>query len=95
MATFLKAALAALTLALSACESAPSDEDLRAAIKQQMAEFGGKQAVDMMAKNLDQVKLIGCKKADLPGYQCDVKGLFGSAASIRMVKSGGGWTLIE
>jgi hypothetical protein len=95
MATFSKAALIALTLALSACESAPSDEDLRAAIKQKMIEFGGKQAMDMMAKNLDQVKLIACKKADSQGYQCDVKGMFGSATSIRMVKSGGGWTVIE
>ncbi len=95
MATFSKAALIATTLVLSACGSPPSDEDFRAAIKQQMMGIGGKQAVDMMGKDLDQMKVIGCKKADSQGYQCDVKGMFGSAASVRMVKSDGAWTLVQ
>ena len=87
------AALALATITLSACSSGPGTDDVKAAVRKQMSSIAGPQAVDMYAKEIDAIKVLGCKSADR-GYACDVQGI-GGVQRQRFVKTDDGWVVAQ
>jgi hypothetical protein len=90
-------ALAILPL-LAACGGSPSDDDVRHAVMSQVEGVAGQQGADMLKQDIAKLRVIGCKKADPEGYQCDVTGLpifGGNSASIRLVKDGSTWRIVQ
>jgi len=101
------AALAAIG-ALAGCSSAPSDAEVREAIRGRLLTFSqafspDKPLSDREAKELDaevaKIKVIGCKQADQKnGFNCDWTGgdsmlLVGNSG--RIVKGDAGWVLMK
>jgi len=85
--------VALATLALAACSSGPNTDDVKAAVRKQMTALAGSQATDMYAKEIDAIKVLGCKSVDR-GYECDVQGLAGVQRQ-RFVKTDDGWVLAQ
>lgn len=92
--TFMFIMASTWAIVLTGCSSAPTDDDLHAAATAQVQQISGKQGVEMFKADIQQMKLIGCKKADAGGYQCDWTGPRG-AASGRLVKTDAGWVVIQ
>lgn len=92
--TLSKCAVLAALLTLAGCGGAPSDDDVRAALNKQLVGVGGSMASDMYKEQLAKVKLIGCKKADAGGFQCDFANGAGGAGSGRFIKSDAGWVMV-
>ncbi|QNK01258.1 lipoprotein [Dyella telluris] len=86
-------AVALATLALAACSSGPSTDDVKAAVRKQMTAIGGSQAADLYAREIDAIKVLGCKSVD-HGYECDVQGV-GGVQRQRFVKTDDGWALAQ
>ncbi|WP_130618078.1 lipoprotein [Dyella amyloliquefaciens] len=86
-------AVALATLTLAACSSGPSADDVKIAVRKQMTSIGGTQAADLYAKEIDAIKVLGCKSAD-HGYECDVQGPAGVQRQ-RFIKTDDGWVLAQ
>ncbi|WP_199099031.1 hypothetical protein [Dyella sp. ASV21] len=86
-------AVALTTLTLIACSSGPSTEDVKAAVRKQMTAIAGSQGADMYAREIDAIKVLGCKSADR-GYECDVQGPAGVQRQ-RFIKTDNGWVLAQ
>lgn len=95
MKAFAPVALAMSTLLLAACSSAPGDADLQQALRLSMRSMGGPAAASTFDSQIKQAKVLGCQKEQGAAYRCDVIGLFGLAQSVRMIKSGEGWVLVQ
>ena len=85
--------LLAAGIFLVGCGGAPSDDDIRSALQAQIEVVVGKRGGDMIKADLAKTKLIGCAKAEPPGYKCDWTGPDGSG-SAWFVKSDSGWKLV-
>ena len=85
------AVLAALSLA--ACGGAPSDDDVRSALRAQVEAFAGKQSGDFVKAQFEGVKVLNCKSADAGGQRCDWTGPMGGGSG-RFVKKDGAWHLV-
>nr|WP_199039634.1 hypothetical protein [Dyella sp. ASV24] len=81
------------TLTLAACSSGPSTDDVKAAVRKQMTALAGNQATEIYAKEIDAIKVLGCKSADR-GYECDVQGATGVQRQ-RFIKTDDGWVLAQ
>lgn len=82
-----------LLMALSGCSSGPSESDIRAALVKQTEGLGAVTGInykDAFAK----IKLVGCAKAELGSYKCDIAGERG-VVSGRFVKSDGVWVAVN
>ena len=81
-----------LLAALAGCSSSPNESDIRAALIKQIDNSGlfAASQKDAFAK----VKLVGCTKAEIGGYKCDIAGDRG-VASIRFVKADGVWAAVN
>lgn len=89
--------LALTALLLSACDSAPSESDIRDAFSRQYAiEKAGQGPMPhgKMAA-IQQLKLVGCMKAGSGGYRCDLRTSDGSVRNARLVKTDSTWELVE
>ena len=95
MKTFAAIALPLSTLLLAACSNAPGDADLQQALRRSMQSMGGPAAASTFDGQIKQTKVLGCQKEQGAAYRCDVIGLFGLAQSVRMIKSGEGWVLVQ
>ncbi|WP_114240413.1 hypothetical protein [Dyella sp. C9] len=91
MKKLLCAALAATTLA--ACSSGPSTDDVKAAVRKQMAAIAGSQGADMFRTEIDAIKVLDCKAVD-KAYECEVQGV-GGVQRQRFVKTDDGWMLAQ
>lgn len=90
------------SLSLAACGGSPSESDVRAALSKQVdagleqaRQIAGKNAffdrqADERHKEVEAMKLIGCKSDGEKAYLCDVEGK-GGAGQIRMLKGSDGW----
>lgn len=95
MKTLSAFALSLSTLLLAACSNAPGDADLQQALHKSMQSLGGPAAASTFDAQIKQTKVLGCQKEQGAAYRCDVIGLFGLAQSVRMIKSGNGWVLVQ
>lgn len=89
----MKALFAALLLiSLTACGSQPNDEDLRAAMTENLKAMGaGSQFKEEIAK----IKILSCKKSESREYLCHIKGVMDMNQTVRMIKTDNdGWQLI-
>jgi hypothetical protein len=84
---------------LAACSGAPGDSDLKDAMKAQVDQLRANALTapmaDIVEKATENVHIVGCKKADAGGYQCDIGDGSGAVKSIRMVKDQGKWAIAE
>lgn len=83
------AIVAAVCCLLAACDRPPSDADVRDALGKGLGVFG-----DAAKKDLAQLKVIGCVKAQPSGFKCDWTWPFGPGTG-RFVKSDRGWEILE
>jgi hypothetical protein len=88
-------AIAALlpVVLLAGCSSPPSDEDLRAAAREEIKKmpFVGESAL----ARISEMKVLGCKKGELKSYQCDIVIPGGGVKNVRMVKTDAGWAIVD
>jgi hypothetical protein len=90
----------ALGLALAACSSEPSDDDIQAAVaKEQKAT---PEIMQGLVPEIISVKKIGCKSDSEKAYICDVEveaKQFGSVTKgvspVRFVKASDGWAIAK
>jgi hypothetical protein len=87
------AAAIGAALALAGCGGTPGDAEVREAMMNQAIAFGGKQAAEGLKKDVAQIKVIACVKAEPSGFKCDWTGPMG-AGSGRVVKGDSGWVLV-
>lgn len=88
------AAFAALLICgLAGCGGAPSEGDVRSALRSQMEALAGKQAAGTLDAELAKVKLVGCKADDAGGHRCDWTSSMGGGSG-RFVKKDGAWVLL-
>lgn len=95
----------------SGCSSAPDEGDVRAAIEanlnqtnEAMLEMAGSEAAKHITRmSLEEFELLGCEEGGKDAYNCDVKvsidtpmfPIRGKAMTLRLRKSGAGWTVME
>lgn len=80
---------------LSACDSAPAEQDLRTALVKQNLAVHGQQFIDNNQKSIAALKLLGCKKAEVQGYLCDVINVNGIGFTLKVVKIDGNWVILN
>jgi hypothetical protein len=95
--------MTSVACALSACSSAPSDGDMKAALQKNadqtmVALLGDDKEAQKAKPKYTSVKGLGCKSDGENAYRCDVEvemtsmmGQQKTAQSIRFVKGSDGW----
>lgn len=91
------------SILVAACGGAPSDADLKAAVKKQMDadEKAAGMFADMMPK-ITVLNKIGCKEDGEKAYKCDLevevtqgKNVNKGPAQLRFVKTSDGWQVTK
>lgn len=82
---------------LAGCGQTPGDAEVREALHSKVVAFYGKSQErneQSLKAELANVKVIGCKKSEPNGFNCDWTGGGGFGNTGRIVKSDSGWVLV-
>lgn len=79
----------------SAASTRPTDEEVRAALKNHYFANAPKGVVQKNPPDFSAFKVVGCAKSAGEGFECDIVNPAGIAIKDRFVKSANGWESAE
>lgn len=84
---------ALVALAAAGCDRQPTEADLRSALAKRPTAT---RRFDLTpaAKTGASLRVVGCAKAELRSYLCDVAGLDGETRKVRLVKLADDWSVV-